>query len=44
MKEQYTVPEIEIIGFDSEDVITASGLTDGGTAGDFSGTGNIPIP
>ena len=42
MKEKYTVPEMEIIEFDSEDVITTS-LTDGGTAGDYSGIGDKQI-
>ena len=44
MKEKYTAPEMEIIGFDSEDVITASGLTDAGTGGDMGGSGDIHIP
>ena len=43
MKETYVVPEMEIIGFDSEDVITASGLTDGGTGNDFGEIGDIHI-
>lgn len=34
VKEKYTAPEMEIIKFDSEDVITAS-LTDGGIVDDF---------
>lgn len=42
MKEQYTAPEMEIIGFDSEDVITTS-LTDGGTGNDFGEIGDIHI-
>lgn len=42
MKEKYTSPEMEIIEFDSEDVITTS-LTDGGTAGDFGEIGDIHI-
>lgn len=42
MKEQYTVPELAIIEFDTEDVITTV-LTNRGTAGDFSGNGNIHI-
>lgn len=28
MKEKYTAPEVEIVKFDSEDVITTSPLTD----------------
>ncbi len=43
MKETYIVPEMEITGFDSEDVITASGLTDGGTGNDFGEIGDIHI-
>ena len=43
MKEQYTAPEMEIIRFDSEDVITTS-LANGETAGDFSGIGDKQIP
>ena len=35
MKEAYTSPEMEIIAFDCEDVITTS-LTGGGTAKDIS--------
>ena len=35
MKEAYTSPEMEIIAFDCEDVITTS-LTGQGTAGDIS--------
>lgn len=30
MKERYTSPEVEIIRFESEDVITASKISDGG--------------
>ena len=40
MKETYTVPEMEIIGFDNEDVITTSGFNNGGTEGEI-GDGNI---
>ena len=43
MKDKYTAPEVEIIGFDNEDVITASELTDNGTSGDFGGIGDIHI-
>ena len=43
MKEKYTAPEMEIIGFDNEDVITTSGFTDGGTGNDFGGLGDIHI-
>lgn len=43
MKEKYLSPEVEIIAFDTEDVITAS-LIDGGIAGDYSGNGDIYIP
>lgn len=43
MKEKYTAPEMEIIEFDTEDVITTS-MTNGGTAGDFGGNGDIQIP
>ncbi len=43
MKQNYTIPEMEIIKFEAEDVITTS-MTDGGKAGDFSGNGDIQIP
>lgn len=43
VKEQYTTPAMEIIEFDTEDVITTS-LTGGGTAGEVSGNGDIQIP
>ena len=43
MKEQYSAPEMEIIEFETEDVITTS-LTDGGTGGDMGGLGDIHIP
>lgn len=38
--EKYTAPELEIIEFDAEDVITTS-LTGGGDASDFGGDGDI---
>ncbi len=44
MKEIYTAPEMEIIAFDAEDVITTSGFNDGGTEGDMGNGGNIIIP
>ena len=40
MKEQYTAPEMEIIAFAAEDVITTSGFNNGGTEGEI-GDGNI---
>ena len=45
MKEKYTSPEMEIIEFDTEDVITTS-ITGGGNANDFpsGGKGDIDIP
>ena len=43
MKEKYIAPEMEIIEFDAEDVITTS-LVDGGSGGDFGGNGDIQIP
>ena len=42
MKELYTAPELEIITFDSEDVITTS-LTKGNNPGNPSGQGDIYI-
>lgn len=42
MKEQYTAPEMEIIGFDTEDIITTS-ITPNGTYGDYE-NGEIHIP
>ena len=43
MKETYTAPEMEIIRFDAEDVITTS-LTAGGTKAEIGGPGDIQIP
>lgn len=45
MKEKYTAPEMEIIEFDTEDVITTS-ITGNSTASDFpsGGNGDINIP
>lgn len=41
MKEKYTIPEVEIIRFDSEDVITTS-MTNGNEANEFpDGDGDI---
>ena len=31
VKEEYTAPELEVIEFDDDDVITASNLKSGGT-------------
>lgn len=42
MKEIYTAPEMEIIEFGTEDVITTS-ITPDGTYGDYNG-GEIHIP
>ncbi len=44
MKETYTAPEMEIIRFENEDIITASGFTNGKTAGEMGGNGDIQIP
>ena len=43
MKEIYTAPEMEIVKFDTEDVITTS-IKNGGTQDDMGGFGNIHIP
>ena len=45
MKEQYTAPEMEIVEFDAEDVITTS-LVNGDYGNDFptGGNGDIHIP
>ncbi len=43
VKEQYTTPAMEIIEFESEDVITAS-LMNGDKLGDVGGEGDIKIP
>ena len=43
MKEIYTAPEMEIVEFEAEDVITTS-FTGKGTLGDMSGDGDIQIP
>ena len=41
MKEKYTAPEVEIIEFEAEDVITTSSWTNGNDANDFGGDGDI---
>lgn len=41
MKEKYTAPEVEIIEFEAEDVITTSSWTNGNDASDFGGDGDI---
>ena len=42
MKQKYEAPELEIIRFHVEDVLTASGLVDGGEGdGDSSDMGDI---
>ena len=43
VKEQYTTPAMEIIEFESEDVITTS-LINGDKHGDVGGEGDIKIP
>ncbi len=43
MKEIYTAPEMEIVEFEAEDVITTS-ITGKGPLGDMSGDGDIQIP
>lgn len=43
MREKYTSPEMEIIEFDTEDVITTS-MTNGKIVPDYSGEGDIQIP
>ena len=43
MKEQYTSPEVKIIEFNVEDVITTS-MNNGGTVGDYNEKGDIQIP
>ena len=39
--EKYTAPELEIIEFDAEDVITTSSWKTGDDANDFGGDGDI---
>lgn len=39
--EKYTTPEVEIIKFDAEDVITTSSWKNGEDANDFGGDGDI---
>lgn len=41
MKESYTAPELEIIRFDTEDVITTSPMKNGGDAGEIPTSANI---
>ena len=43
MKEIFTAPELELIRFDTEDVITTSGLTNGDTVPDFGGGSDYHI-
>ena len=41
-KEKYTTPEVEIIAFDTEDIITtSSGFTNGGNLEEVTGNGDI---
>lgn len=39
--EKYTAPELEIIEFDAEDVITTSSWTNGKDANEIGGNGDI---
>lgn len=39
--EKYTTPEMEIIEFNAEDVITASSWTNGDDASEIGGSGDI---
>ncbi len=41
MKEKYTSPEMEIVEFDTEDVITTSSWTNGKDANEIGGNGDI---
>lgn len=41
--EKYTTPEMEIVEFDTEDVITTSLLSNGGPLGEPSGDGDLNI-
>ena len=41
MKENYTTPEMEIVEFEAEDVITTSSWSNGNDANDFGGDGDI---
>lgn len=41
MRDKYTVPEMEIIEFEAEDIITASG--DSGSGGATSGPIELPV-
>ena len=41
MKEKYTSPEVDIIEFEAEDVITTSSWKNGNDANDFGGDGDI---
>lgn len=43
MKKIYLAPEMEIIAFETEDVITASGMKNAGSLGDLTGDGDISI-
>ena len=44
MKEIYTSPEMEIVRFGCEDVITTSSWTNGNTAQDYNNDGDIQFP
>ena len=37
MKERYETPEMEIVEFETEDIITTSFVNDGGTEGNIGG-------
>lgn len=41
--EKYMAPEMEIIEFDNEDVITTSLMSNGGSLGEPSGDGDLVI-
>jgi hypothetical protein len=44
MKKPYIKPDVEIVEFETEDVITTSSWTNGNTAQDYNNDGDIQFP
>lgn len=44
MKKPYIKPDVEIVEFETEDVITTSSQTNGNTAQDYNNDGDIQFP
>lgn len=44
MKKPYIKPDVEIVEFETEDVITTSSWTNGNTTQDYNNDGDIQFP